>query len=149
MKTDKGFLWIVGIITVLLGVMLFVTESGPFSKGSSGKPKAGVVYELTANNLAAARRNVPVMVALFTSAGDQHGARMTRGLPALAERVKGRAIIAIGDTTEQPELANRAGLREFPAWVVYRDGEEVSRATGPNADLSLDRFIEEQTAGLP
>ena len=31
----------------------------------------------------------------------------------------------------------------------YRDGEEVSRATGPNADLSLDRFIEEQTAGLP
>ena len=96
-------------------------------------------------NLAVARRHSPVLVALYTTRGNVSGSRMSRSLKAFADRVKDRAIVALGNLDEEPDLAKRAGVDYLPAWVVYSDGVEVSRATGDNADLSVDRLLNAQT----
>ena len=74
---------------------------------------------------------------------------MSRGLDSLAKRVRDRAIVAVGNLDDEPELAKKAGVGELPAWVIYSGGTEVSRATGENADLSIDRLIAEQTGAAP
>ena len=150
MKKEKNILWIFGALAAVLGVLFFASDL-PLSifRGGPAKPVPGKVYELTVDNLSAARRNAPVLIALFTTRGNMAGARMSRGLGFLASRVKDRAIVAAGNLDDEPGLAAKAGVAELPAWVIYRDGQEVSRATGDNADLSLDRFIEEQTGKAP
>lgn len=150
MKSDKGFLWIVGGVAAAFAV-LFCASDLPlgFFDGAPAKPVAGKVYELTSKNLAIARHNAPVLVALFTSRGDAAGARMTRGLSFLAERVRDRAIVAVANLDEEPDLAKKAGVETLPAWVIYSNGVEVSRATGENADLSVERLIAEQTGPTP
>ena len=146
MKSDKTLLWIFGALAGVLGTMFFITDlPANFFGGGSAKPVPGKVYELTSENLAAARRQAPVLVALFTSRGNKAGARMSRGLAPLAERIRDRAIVAVGNLDDEPELGAKASVRELPAWVIYRDGAEVCRATGENADLSVDRLIAEQT----
>ena len=150
MKSDKGFLWIVGGVAAALGLLLFATDLPPgFFSGAPAKPIAGKVYELTADNLSVARHHAPVLVALFTSRGDAAGARMARGLDFLAQRVHNHAIVAVGNLDEEPDLAKKAGVETLPAWVIYSNGMEVSRATGENADLSVDRLIAEQTGTIP
>lgn len=146
MKPDKSLRWIFGGLAAALGLLFFVMDlpSG-FLHGGAAKPVPGKVYELTCENLAAARRHAPVLIVLFTSRGDKAGARMSRGLQLLARRTKDRAIVAVGNLDDEPELARKAGVHELPAWVIYRDGAEVSRASGDDADLSLDRLIAEQT----
>jgi thioredoxin-like negative regulator of GroEL len=74
---------------------------------------------------------------------------MARTLPSLAEKVKATAIVAMGDLDAEPDLASKTGVREVPAWVIYRDGKEVTRAVGKNSDISLDRLIKEQTGSTP
>ena len=110
---------------------------------------AGKVYQLTTTNLSVARRNAPVLVALFTRKGNTAGARMARGLDSLAQSVRGRAIVALGNLDEDPDLADKAGVDALPVWVVYAGGNEVGRATGENADLSVERLIAGQTAPPP
>jgi len=149
MKSDKTILWVVGGIAVVLCAMFFLTDLpvGIFTGGAS-KPVPGKVYDLTADNMAVARR-APVLVALFTTPGNMDATRMARTLPSLAERVKGTAIVAHGDLDSDPDLATKAGVHETPAWVIYRNGREVTRAIGKNSDISLDRFIKEQTGVGP
>ena len=150
MKSDKGFLWIVGGVAVALFLLVKAGDlPAGFFGGAPAKPVAGKVYELTADNFSVARHHAPVLVALFTSRGDAAGARMTRGLDSLARRVRDRAIVAIGNLDDEPDLAVKAGVKALPAWVIYNNGVEVSRATGENADLSVDRLIEEQTSATP
>lgn len=146
MKSDKSLLWIGGGIAGLLFVLYLITGV-PLDtfKGGASRPVPGKVYELTADNLAVARRHAPVLVALYTTKGNVAGARMSRSLNSLADRVKDRAIVALGNLDDEPELAKRARVDYLPAWVFYRDGTEVSRATGDNSDLSVDRLLNEQT----
>jgi thioredoxin-like negative regulator of GroEL len=148
-KSDKSILWIFGGLAVLLCLMFFVMDLPlGFLTGGASKPMPGKVYELTAENLSAARR-VPVLVALFTTHDNMDGTRMARTLPSLAERVKDTAIVAHGNMDSEPDLAAKANVRELPAWIIYRDGREVTRATGKYADVSLDRLIQEQTGKAP
>jgi len=150
MKSDKSILWIFGALAAVLGIMFFAIDLPlGFFSGGAPKPVPGKVYQLTSENLAAVRRQAPVMVALFTSRGSNAGARMSRGLASLADRIKDRAIVAVGNLDDEPGLGAKAGVKELPAWVIYRDGAEVSRATGENADISLDRLIAEQTGTAP
>ncbi len=150
MKSDSSFLWIAGGAAAAIGLMIFVSDlpSGFFSE-SPAKPVAGKVYQLTTTNLSVARRNAPVLVALFTRKGNTAGARMARGLDSLAQSVRGRAIVALGNLDEDPDLAEKAGVDALPVWVVYAGGNEVGRATGENADLSVERLIAGQTAPPP
>jgi thioredoxin-like negative regulator of GroEL len=150
MKSENGFLWIAGGVAAAIGLMICVSDlpSG-FFDATPAKPVAGKVYELTADNLSAARRNTPVLVALFTARGNTAGSRMARGLHSLAQRVRDRAIVAVGNLDDEPELAGKAGVAALPVWVIYANGEEVSRATGENADLSVDRLLAEQTGPPP
>ncbi len=150
MKSEKGFLRIAGGVAAVLALLIFATDlPGGFFSGTPAKPVAGKVYELTAENLSTARRNAPVLVALFTKRGNVAGARMSRGLDSLAQRVRDRAMVAVANLDDEPELAKKAGIEELPAWVIYNGGTEVSRATGENADLSLERLIAEQTGAAP
>lgn len=150
MKSENGFLWVAGGVAVALGLMLLATDMPlEFFGGSPAKPVAGKVYQLTSGNLATARRNAPVLVALFTTRGNTSGSRMSRGLDSLAKKIRDRAIVAVGNLDDEPELAKKAGISELPAWVIYSGGTEVSRATGENADLSIDRLIAEQTGAAP
>ena len=146
MKSDNKLLWTGGGIAAALG-LFFLAGDLPLDmfKGGAAKPIPGKVYELTSDNLAVARRHAPVLVALYTKKGDMDGARMSRGLNSLADRVKDRAIVAIGDLDDDPELAKKAAVKDLPAWIFYREGIEVSRATGENSDLSVDRLLSEQT----
>lgn len=149
MKSDKTILWIFGGLAVVLCGMFFATDLPiGFFSGAPARPVPGKVYELTSDNLAIARR-APVVVALFTAKNNADGFRMARSLPLLAEQVKDRAIVAVGNIDSEPELAAKAAVKDLPAWVVYRDGNEVCRATGSNADLSVSRFIKEQTGRAP
>jgi thioredoxin-like negative regulator of GroEL len=149
MKSDKTILWIFGGLAGALGLIFFLSDLPVgFFSGTPARPVPGKVYELTSSNLAIARR-APVLVALFTAAGNADGFRMARSLPSLAQQVKDRAIVAVGNLDSEPELASKAGVKDLPAWVVYRDGNEVCRATGRNADLSVSRFIKEQTGKAP
>ena len=149
MKSGKSLLWIFGGIAAALGLIYFAggLPLDIFTGGPS-KPVPGKVYELTSDNLAVVRRHAPVLVALYTTKGNIAGARMARGLSAMAERVKHRAIVAMGNLDDEPELAKRAAVQDLPAWVIYREGIEVSRATGENADLSVERLLAEQSAAL-
>ena len=150
MKSDNGFLWIAGGVAAAIALMIFVSDLPTgFFNGAPAKPVAGKVYGLTTGNLSIARRNAPVLVALFTGRGNTAGARMARGLDSLAQSVRDRAIVALGNLDEEPELAEKAGVDALPVWVVYAGGIEVSRATGENADLSVERLIAEQTAPAP
>jgi thioredoxin-like negative regulator of GroEL len=149
MKSDKGILWIFGGLAAVLCLMFFMMDLPlGFLSGGAVKPVPGKVYELTSENMATARR-VPVLVALFTGQGNADGTRMARTLPSLADRVKDRAIIAMGNLDAEPELASKVNVHELPAWIIYRNGQEVTRATGEHADISLNRFIEEQTGKAP
>jgi thioredoxin-like negative regulator of GroEL len=149
MKSDKSIIWIIGGLAAVVCLMFYITDLPlGFLKGGAAKPVPGKVYELTAENLAAARR-VPVLVALFTTRGNMDGTRMARTLPALAERIKASAIVAVGNVDSEPDLASRAEIQELPSWIIYRDGKEVRRAAGKYADVSLDRFIAEETGKAP
>jgi thioredoxin-like negative regulator of GroEL len=77
------------------------------------------------------------------------GTRMARTLPSLAESVKSTAIVALGNLDSEPDLAAKVGIKETPAWIIYRDGKEVTRAVGGNSDISMNRFIKEQTGTAP
>jgi thioredoxin-like negative regulator of GroEL len=150
MKSEKSLLWIFGGLAAAFLFMLLATDLPlGFFNGGAAKPVPGTVYELTEENIAAARRDAPVLVALFTTKGNIAGARMARTLNGLAGKVKDRAIVATGNLADEPGLASRAGLDELPAWIVYRDGNEVARSTGENADLAVSRFIEEHTGRAP
>lgn len=145
-KNDQTLLWIGGGITALLCLLYLLTDVPmDMFKGGASKPVPGRVYELTADNLAVARRHAPVLVALYTTTGNVSGSRMSRSLSSFADRVKDRAIVALANLDEEPDLAKKANVEYLPAWVVYRNGVEVSRATGDNADLSVDRLLKEQT----
>lgn len=145
-SSDKSLLWIGGGLLLMFGLFYLLTDV-PLDvfKGGASKPVPGKVYELTSDNLAVARRHAPVLVALYTTKGNVAGSRMSRGLNSFADRVKDRAIVALGNVDEEPELARKAAVDFLPAWVIYRDGMEVSRATGDNADLSVERLLNEQT----
>jgi len=150
MKSDKTLLWmLLGLGAVFL--LLFVIGDLPADslRGGPSRPVPGKVYQLTADSLAVARRHAPVLVALYTAKGDTAGARMARGLNSMAERVKDRAIVALGNIDDEPELATRAGVEKLPAWVIYRDGQEVSRATGENADLGVQNLLARETGSPP
>ena len=141
-KSGNGFLWIGAAAALLLCIFYLLTDvSLDRLKGGIERPMAGKVYELTADNLAVARRHSPVLVALYTTEGNIAGARMARGLAHMAERVKDRAMVAMGNVDENPELARKADVAIMPVWVVYRDGEEISRATGENSDLGVERLL--------
>ena len=62
----------------------------------------------------------------------------------ILDELQWRGLMA--DCTDMAELAKRAAVQGLPAWVIYREGIEVSRATGENADLSVDRLLAEQSA---
>jgi len=149
MKSDKSVLWIFGGIAAVLGLLSIITglPTGLLS-GTPARPVPGKVFELSEDNLAVARRHAPVLFALYTADGNVAGARMARGLTQLADSVKDRAIVALGNVANEPELGRRAQVGPLPAWVVYCEGREVARATGDNADLSLNRFLSEY-AGAP
>jgi hypothetical protein len=47
----------------------------------------------------------------------------------MAQRVKGRAIIAVCDLSQNPDLARRENASSG-TMVIYRDGREVARSEG-------------------
>ena len=47
----------------------------------------------------------------------------------MAQRVKGLAIIAVCDLTDNPDLARRENA-SAGTMVIYRDGREVARSEG-------------------
>jgi hypothetical protein len=62
----------------------------------------------------------------------------------MAQHVKGRAIIAVCDLSEYPEMGRRENA-ESGTMVIYRDGREVARSAG----VSNAAFLAEmQTLGL-
>lgn len=141
-KSSNGFLWIGAATALLLCIFYLLTDVSLDSlKGGTAPPVAGKVYELTADNLAVARRHSPVLVALYTTKGNVAGSRMARSLTHMAERVKDRAMVAMGNLDDSPELARKADVNIMPSWVVYRDGEEISRATGENSDLGVEKLL--------
>jgi thioredoxin-like negative regulator of GroEL len=142
---ETNILWIFAVLAGAFVCFYYLSGSG-VSSGSSDKPEAGKVFELTGANLPAARSRVPVLVALFTESGNVHGARMARGLPSLAGEFRDTAIVAVGNLDEEPALKLKANLKELPAYVIYRNGQEVLRAAGADADISIRRLIAEQAA---
>jgi hypothetical protein len=150
MKPDKSILWIFGGIAAVFLLLFVVGDLPPgLFRGGPDKPVPGKVYQLTADSLAVARRHAPMLVALYTAKGNTAGARMSRGLNSLAENMKDRAIVAVGNLDADPDLAERAAVKDLPAWVIYRNGEEVGRATGDDADLGLQRLIAKETGTTP
>ena len=51
-------------------------------------------------------------------------------LVGLAERERGRVVIAKVNTDEMPDVANRFGIRGIPTFILFREGREEGRASG-------------------
>lgn len=149
-QSDNRVLWMFATLAVALIALLFIADlPAGWLRGEAPRPVPGKVYHLTAENIAAAKRHAPVLLALFTTAGNSDGSRMSRGLVNMADRVKNRAIVAMGDLDKEPDLEAKANVRELPVWIVYRDGAEVGRATGANADIGLEKLITDYTGEAP
>jgi thioredoxin-like negative regulator of GroEL len=145
-QQKNGLFWVFGGLAAVLFILFAVSDAPPGAFSAvSPKPVPGKVYELTEDSLAIARRHSPVLVALYTTEGNVAGSRMSRGLNSLANRMKGAAIVAVGNLDRDPGLAKKAGIEGLPAWVIYRDGVEISRAVGENSDIGADRLIAEAT----
>ena len=63
---------------------------------------------------------------------------------ALAEEFDGRARFVLVETERDDGLLDRFDAGSFPAYLVFRDGEEVSRLTLNFASI----FLEERLRGM-
>jgi thioredoxin-like negative regulator of GroEL len=146
-KKELNLLWVFGALGGIFIIFLAIADAPlGFLSTATEKPKAGEVFILTEENLAAVRRDTPVLVALYTRGGDS-GARLSRLLPGLATEYKDTAIVALGNTTEEPDLHMRATLTELPAFIIYRGGKELQRRTGDDADDGLRQYLTSITSG--
>ena len=147
MQKAKEFnlLWLFGALGGILIIFLFIADT-PLNLFSATheKPMPGRVFQLTGENLSIVKRDVPVLVALYTGGSDS-GARMTRSLDGLAKDFRESVIVGVGQVQKDPDLRMRAAVTDLPAYVIYHNGKEVQRATGDNADLNIRRMIEENT----
>lgn len=145
MQKPKEFnpLGLFGALGGILIVFLFIADT-PLNLFSAKqeKPTPGRVFQLTGENLSVVKRDIPVLVALYTGGSDS-GNRMARGLDGLAKDFRDTIIVGVGKVEKDPDLRMRASLSELPAYVIYRNGKEVQRTTGENADMSIRRLIEE------
>ncbi len=58
-------------------------------------------------------------------------------LTPMAEHVKGRAIVAVCDITEYPDLARRESAANT-TMIIYRDGREVARSEGNVTNVDFE-----------
>ncbi len=65
--------------------------------------------------------------------------QLTTVIDQIAARHEGELRVGKVDVDEQPQLAERAGVRGIPFVVLYRDGQAVAQALGaqPRAALEL------------
>jgi thioredoxin 2 len=59
----------------------------------------------------------------------------------LAREQAGRVLVAKVDTEALPQVAGRYGIQGIPAFVLFRDGREASRATGAMPAPQLARAL--------
>ncbi len=147
METNKesNLLWVFGGLAGIVIVFLFLTDTKlSLLTAESERPTPGKVFRLDGDNLAKVKHQVPLLVALYTGGGVS-GERMARSLDGLAKDYKDTAIIGVGPADKDGALRTRAKLEQLPAYIIYRDGEEIHRATGENADISIRRRIAEAT----
>lgn len=56
--------------------------------------------------------------------------RLEPGLRQVSERMSGALRVVDVDAEDNPELAERYGIRGVPTLILFKDGNELSRCTG-------------------
>jgi thioredoxin 1 len=59
----------------------------------------------------------------------------------IAEERAGSIKVGKVNVDEEPELADRAGVRGIPFVVLYRDGQPAAQAVGAQAKSALERAL--------
>jgi thioredoxin 2 len=59
----------------------------------------------------------------------------------VAQRMAGRALVLKVDTDANPELSNRFGIRSIPAIGVFRNGREITRASGVRPAPAIEAMV--------
>ncbi len=63
-------------------------------------------------------------------------------LEEIAEELEGRVTVAKINIDDEPETADRFGIRTIPTIMLFRDGEVVATTLGAQTKSALKRWVE-------
>ena len=66
---------------------------------------------------------------------------MAPQLETAARNMAGRALVAKVDTDAIPELGERFRIFSIPTLVIFRDGRELTRASGVRSAADIESFV--------
>ena len=71
---------------------------------------------------------------------------MTPVIDSVAEQYFGRARVVKLNVDDNPNTAQRFGIKGIPTFIVFKDGKEVERLVGATTQEAIARMIEKHIA---
>ncbi|CAN8073676.1 unnamed protein product [Agarophyton chilense] len=103
------------------------------------------VLKLTKSNFADVIANEPLVFIKFFAPWCGHCNSMKEDFQKAATEMKGKAVLADVDATEEEELAKQYNVEGFPTLKLFSNGEELTDYNGARDKESMIKFIERAT----
>jgi len=114
---------------------------------SSGDVMANtVIKDMTASELNELLSHKGVVLANFSTTWCGPCRAMAPTVERLAARFDGRADVVKIDGDRADELTSAYGVRGFPTFLLFADGQVVERIVGTTSETALAALIESQLA---
>jgi thioredoxin 2 len=70
---------------------------------------------------------------------------MAPQLATAAQHLAGKALVVKVNTEDNPDLAERFGIRSIPTLAIFHDGREVTRAVGAQSASAIEALVSRRT----
>ncbi len=87
------------------------------------------------------KEKIPTMV-VFMHAGNQDAVEVKYLVEELTEKYKNRAAVARVDASYNGSYKVNFKLKEYPTYIVYKDGQELMRESGKKTIAQLSDMID-------
>ncbi|MDE6267823.1 MAG: thioredoxin family protein [Muribaculaceae bacterium] len=84
--------------------------------------------------------STPTLV-VFRHAGDDDAADIMSMVETLKAEYAGRANVISVDSSYNGNVKTHFKLREYPTWVLYKEGQELMRESGKKSQAKLEEMI--------
>lgn len=84
--------------------------------------------------------STPTLV-VFRHAGDDDAAEIKEIVDRLNADYSGRASVISVDSSFNGNVKTHFKLREYPTWILYKEGQELMRESGHKSLAKLDEMI--------